>query len=169
MTATSIRALKEGDLEAYVALRRQALLDSPLAFAASPADDFAGSIEALRPQLERAPDWIVIGAFHDVLVGSVGLIRDSHEKASHKVHLWGMFVTPAFRRQGIAAKLLAAAIDYARAIPGASWLHLGVSTAAPEARRLYERAGFQRWGTEPAALRHAGETVDEDRMALQLH
>jgi hypothetical protein len=34
-----IRELRDGDVEEYVKLRREALLDSPLAFASSPADD----------------------------------------------------------------------------------------------------------------------------------
>jgi len=43
-----------------------------------------------------------------------------------------------------------------------------VTERAPEARRLYERAGFELWGTEPDALRHAGESVTEYHLALYL-
>ena len=45
---------------------------------------------------------------------------------------------------------------------------LSVSSAAPEAKRLYERTGFQVWGTQPEALRHDGRSVVEHYMALQL-
>jgi RimJ/RimL family protein N-acetyltransferase len=169
MTAEmTIRLLGDGDAEAYVELRRRALLDAPLAFAASPADDFAASPEAVRAQLRRAPEAVILGAFRDGLIGVVGLFRDRHLKASHKVHLWGMYVAPAHRRQGVAAGLLEAALRHARSLPGVSWVHLSVSAAAPEARRLYERAGFQVWGTEPEALCHDGRTVEEHHMALHL-
>ena len=40
--------------------------------------------------------------------------------------------------------------------------------AAPEAGRLYERAGFERWGTEPNALQHDGRSVAEHHMLLRL-
>lgn len=163
-----IRELRYDDAEAYVALRREALLDSPLAFASSPADDFASSPEAVREQLRRAPESVIIGAFRNHLVGAVGLYRDRHLKSAHKVHLWGMYVTPSHRRHGIASELLDAALAHARALPGVSWVHLSVSSAALTAKRLYERAGFQIWGTEPDAMRHDGGTVIDYHMALRL-
>lgn len=163
-----IRALTAEDLDAYVALRREALLDTPLAFAASPADDFASSAEALRESMKKAPDWMLFGAFEERLIGSVGLFRDRHLKAAHKMHVWGMYVTPAHRGRGVAAALLAAAIAHARTVPGIDWIHLGVSEAAAAARRVYERAGFTIWGTEPDALRDGDRSVVEHRMALRL-
>ncbi len=163
-----IRALTEQDLDSYVALRRQALLDTPLAFAASPEDDFASSQSELAKQMKKAPDWVLFGAFEESLVGTAGLIRDRHVKAAHKMHLWGMYVTPAARGKGVAAELLQAAIDHARATEGVEWIFLGVTEAAPAARRLYERAGFAIWGTEPDALREGNESVVEHRMALRL-
>jgi RimJ/RimL family protein N-acetyltransferase len=163
-----IRELRDEDAEAYVELRREALLEAPLAFASSPADDFASSPEAVREQLQRAPESVIIGAFQNHLVGAVGLYRDRHLKSSHKAHLWGMYVTPSHRGQGIASELLDAALGHVRALTGVFWVHLSVSSAAPGAQRLYERAGFRVWGTEPDALRHDGETVVEYHMALPL-
>ena len=61
-----------------------------------------------------------------------------------------------------------ATVDHARMLPGVSWLHLSVSSAADEARRLYERVGFRVWGTEPDALRDGGRSVVEHHMALRL-
>ena len=168
MAGAVIRALHDGDADAYVALRREALGDAPLAFAASAADDVASSAEAVREQLRRAPDAVILGAFQPDLIGAVGVFRDRHLKASHKVHVWGMYVMPSHRRQGIATELLRAALDHARTLPGAEWVHLSVSDAAPEARRLYEREGFTVWGTEPDALRHDCQTVVEHHMALYL-
>lgn len=163
-----IRALREEDAEAYAALRREALLDSPLAFAASPEDDLAASPEAVRAQLRRAPESMIFGAFRAGLVGAVGLYRDHHLKASHKLHLWGTYVTPSHRRQGLAAGLLEAALRHAGALPGIAWVHLSVSSEAPAARRLYERFGFRVWGDEPEALRHQERTAVEHHMALRL-
>ena len=98
----------------------------------------------------------------------VGLHRDHHHKAAHKVHLWGMYVAPEQRRQGVAAALLAAAIAHARTLPGVAWAHLSVSDTAPAARRLYDRAGFHCWGSEPDALRHDGRSGVEHHLALRL-
>lgn len=163
-----IRELQEHDVEAYVELRRRALLDSPLAFAASPGDDFVSSPDRVREQLRTGADWVIFGAFRPGLAGAVGLFRGRYPKASHKACLWGMYVEPGHRRQGVAAGLLEAVLRHARSLPGVEWVHLGVTTAAADARRLYERAGFQVWGTEPDALRHEGWSVEEHHMALRL-
>jgi ribosomal protein S18 acetylase RimI-like enzyme len=163
-----IRQLEVGDADAYLRLRREALRDSPLAFVSSADDDLVSSAEAAREQLRKAPDSVLLGAFEPDLIGAVGLYRDRHIKAAHKAHLWGMYVSPTFRRRGIAAGLLRAAVDYARSMPGVSWVQLSVSDAAPEARRLYERAGFETWGEERDALRHGGAAAGQHHMALQI-
>jgi ribosomal protein S18 acetylase RimI-like enzyme len=155
-----IRILREEDAEAYAELRREALLDSPLAFTSSPADDLAFS--------PHPPDSVILGAFDRSLVGAVGAYRDRHVKASHRVHVWGMYVTPSHRGKGIAAELMRGVIEHARSLPGVSWVLLSVSSAAPGARSLYERLGFQVWGTEPDALRYEGRSVVENHMALKL-
>jgi ribosomal protein S18 acetylase RimI-like enzyme len=163
-----IRALGEADLEAYATLRRRSLAEEPLSFGASPADDSAGSVDALAGQLRRAPDWILFGAFDGALAGAAGLIRGRHEKAAHHVHLWGMYVSPEHRGRGLGRALLDACIEHARSLPGVAWMQLEVTSAAPVARRLYERAGFRLWGTRPDALRHEGHVVQEHHMALEI-
>jgi ribosomal protein S18 acetylase RimI-like enzyme len=163
-----IRELQDGDVEAFVELRREALLDSPLAFVASPGDDLFSSAEGVRERLRHAPEFVIMGAFQPRLVGAVGLYRDRLLKSSHKAHLWGMYVTPNHRRQGIASELLKGVLRHAACLPGVSWVHLKVSTATPGAQRLYERAGFYVWGTEPAGARYDGQTVADHHMALCL-
>ena len=163
-----LRLLRPDDAAVYVALRREALLDAPLAFLSSPEDDVAGSLEAARRQLRPSPHAAVFGAFDPALIGMLGLYRDRHRKAAHKVHAWGMYVTPAHRRRAVAAALVDAVVAHARAMPGVAWLHLSVSDAAPAAARLYERAGFQRWGTELDALRYDDQVVSEHHLALRL-
>jgi ribosomal protein S18 acetylase RimI-like enzyme len=164
----SIRLLLPDDAEAYFALRREMLMGAPLAFAASPEDDVAHSAEAVRELLGRAPESVILGAFRPRLVGAVGLARDRHVKASHKAQVFAMYVKPEARGRGIASQLMEAALDHARKLPGISWVQLGVSSSAPEARRLYERLGFRVWGAEPDALRHGGAAVVEYHMALCL-
>ena len=162
-----IRALGENDIEDYLALRRRSLLDAPLALTASPDDDSALDPKLLREQMRRGPDWMLFGAFRPDLAGAAGLVRDRHRKRAHIATLWGFWVAPEHRGTGLGAELLGAAIAHARSIAIAS-IHLSVSSAAPEARRLYERAGFVLWGVEPDALRYEGRSYDEQHMTLQL-
>jgi len=163
-----VRVLRPDDAEAYQVLRREALERAPLAFASSPADDHAASVDAVRTALASSDHGVTFGAFGPDLVGIVGIHRDRHEKAAHKAHVWGMYVTPPARRRGIARSLLFAAIEQARAEPGVDQVRLSVTNAAPEASRLYHSMGFEVWGTEPDALRHDGLRADEAHLVLHL-
>lgn len=165
----TIRTLTATDADAFAAFRREALVDSPLAFGASPDDDFVSSPEAAVEYLGRGDDFVIFGAFEGAqLAGAVGMARDHHRKSSHKAHLWGMFVRPPYRGRGIGRALVDAAVARARVMPGITRVDLAVSSVAASARRLYQRAGFAVWGTEPDALRDGGRSVAEDHMVLAI-
>jgi ribosomal protein S18 acetylase RimI-like enzyme len=163
-----IRILNQGDAGELFRLRRSALLDSPRAFLASPEDDLASSEAAVRELLDPGRKSVVFGAHKPGLVGMLGLYRATQRKAAHKVNLWGMFVLPTCRGQGLAAQLLNAAIRYARTLDGVRSVHLSVSESAVAARRLYEKAGFETWGVEPDAIRFEGRSDGELHMRLSL-
>jgi ribosomal protein S18 acetylase RimI-like enzyme len=164
-----IRLLVEADASQFYHLRREALLDSPLSFAASPEDDFASSEEAVRKLLTRDPEAVVFGAFAaELLVGTVGVYRARELKARHKAFLWGMFVHPQWRRRKLGEQLVRAAVGHARTLAGVTHIHLCVSEPATAARRLYESAGFRVWGVEPEAIRWQGRSVADCHMVLTL-
>ncbi|HKA53073.1 MAG TPA: hypothetical protein VKJ47_05375, partial [Candidatus Binatia bacterium] len=52
--------------------------------------------------------------------------------------------------------------------PGVEQVQLSVTEVAGEARRLYERNGFQEWGREPRALCWQGRYVTDFHMSLDL-
>jgi GNAT superfamily N-acetyltransferase len=64
--------------------------------------------------------------------------REARALAAVGPHLWLhlLATAPRARRQGIAAALLAAALEAADGLP------VALTTANPAARRLYERYGF---------------------------
>jgi ribosomal protein S18 acetylase RimI-like enzyme len=163
-----IRALGVADAPLLVALRREALEDAPLAFAASAADDIARDPEVVRGFLGAPEMQAVYGAFDGAaLVGMVGLVKSTNTKQRHKAMIWGMYVDPRYRGAGVGSRLLRAAIARAR-----EWaveqVHLSVSDAAPVARHLYEAAGFRVWGTEARALQREGRFVAEHHLVLVL-
>lgn len=163
-----LRRLRADDATEYIALREEALVNAPLAFEASPGQDFASDPTNLADHLLGSAERAIFGVFQPRLVGVAGVFRARARKAAHKAHVWGMYVAKANRRQGHARALLAATIEHARSLEGVSWLHVSVTSAAPEARALYESVGFVEWGTEPEALRHDRETVSESYLALRL-
>ena len=167
MTGVTIRLLRPDDAETYAAFRRESLLDTPLAFTASAEDDRASSAAGVGEMLARGPESVIVAAFAPELVGAVGMYREHHVKRGHKMQVWGMYVTPSHRGAGVGLALMQAAVRHAQSIAGVTCIDLSVSSTSG-VQRVYERAGFRAWGTEPQALRHNGESVSEHHMSLQL-
>jgi ribosomal protein S18 acetylase RimI-like enzyme len=130
-----IRRLYPEDVLDFARLRRQYLVDAPLAFASSPESDPA-TLDALHEILDNYPESVLFGAFDPGLVGAVAFYRDPQLKARHKGHIWGLYVSPSHRGRGLGSTLLEAAIAHARDLE-IEWVHLSVTSASPQARRMY--------------------------------
>jgi len=163
-----IRPLTSEDVEAFVVLRRASLQESPLAFSAAPDEDVGSNPELMRERLATSSESMVLGAFAPELVGTVGLYREFKRKTAHKAHIWGMYVMPTRRGQGIGRRLFAAVIEAAGEVSGLKQLQLSASESAVEALRLYESCGFRTWGSEPRALCREGRCVTVHHMAFDL-
>jgi ribosomal protein S18 acetylase RimI-like enzyme len=167
-SATEVRRLRVDDAEAFMCLRREALEAHPLAFAASAEDDVGLDSDFVRRSLASPDDQAVFGSFEDgQLRGVVGLVRSSKLKQCHLATIWGMYVSAGARSRAAGRALLDAAVAQARAW-GVEQVQLGVTDAAPEAKRMYEAAGFETWGRQPRTLQWQGRFVDESHMALDL-
>ncbi len=82
-----------------------------------------------------------------VIVGTVQLILDLPENQPHRADVAKMLVHRSARRQGVAAQLMAALDDVARAFER----HVLVldTVTGGDAERLYQRSGWQRAGDVP--------------------
>ena len=169
VSAPVIRKLKPADAEAYVALRRAMLLDTPWAFSASPEGDRGSDVERVLESLAR-PGFAIVGAFESGgLVSAAGLNREDKPKRAHIAWIWGVYTAPSHRRRGLSRAVLSEVIDVARSIPGVACLQLSVSERSPQARALYESLGFEAWGTEPDAIRVDGRAYVETHMRRALY
>lgn len=81
------------------------------------------------------------------IVGTVQVVTAQPENQPHRADISKMLVSRHARRQGIAARLMAAA-DVAARDAGKTVLVLDTVTGS-DAERLYERAGWQRVGVVP--------------------
>lgn len=166
-----VRMLQESDADAFRRIRRERLERDPRAFAESIAEHDAISPETITSRLRRASgENFVIGAFAESgdLIGIAGFSRSPRLKSRHKGVIWGVYVRPGFRGQGIGRAILAALIDRARQEAGLEQIQLSVSTGQAGAKRIYESLGFEAFGRERHALKVDGEYVDEDHMVLWL-
>ncbi len=168
----TIRFLNAQDAVACRALRLQALRDEPTAFFSDYERELQFSLEefAARMSVAGDPSSGTFGAFEgETLVGITGFSREIRAKRAHISSLWSVYVLPEYRGQGIAARLLDAAINHARQLDGVRQILLSVTAGNEPARRLYRSRGFEAYGLEPDAICVDGAYYDEEHMVLRLH
>ena len=167
-----IHALVAADLPAYKALRDSMLAAHPEAFTSDAATERKRTAQSYLPRLGLAQPGggsFMLGALQSgQLVGALGCERDTRVKVCHIGHLVGMMVRTELQGGGIGRRLLEAGIAAARSVEGMEMLTLTVTVSNGAAVRLYERAGFMRFGTLPHAIRVDGRYHAKDHMLLTL-
>lgn len=167
-----IHALVAADLPAYKALRDTMLAAHPEAFTSDAATERGRTLQSFLPRLgldQPGSGRFVIGAWQSSqLIGALGCERDMRVKVCHIGHLVGMMVRTELQGAGIGGQLLAAGIATARKVEGMQMLTLTVTASNAAAVRLYEKAGFMRFGTLPHAIQVDGRYHAKDHMFLTL-
>lgn len=167
--AIRITPITEETFPAWRELRLRALHDHPDAFG-QPYDTYAAiPIEdaLIQFQARRDEGSVIFGAFSgNDLAGTVGIFREQRPKAAHRMTIVAMYVAPEARGTGTADALVKAAIAHARATDGVLQIYLAVTSHNIAARKLYERHGFVRYGTDPRAKILDGHPLDQDLMVL---
>ena len=137
----TLKRIPSEDAALYKGLRVEGLDESPEAFGASYSD--RGS-----------------------LVGIAGLRIPKQEKLKHKATLWGMYIKPEARGNGLAKQILLQIIEIAKETTEKILLTVVVSNAS--AITLYENLGFTEYGREPRALKIQDHYYNEMLMRLPL-
>lgn len=165
MNALTVRRLTEQDSEAFRRVRLEALRLHPEAFGASyeawcqrPTSFFAEKLRSDR----------VFGGFdsENTLQGIIGLRCETAPKLCHIATIWGMYVRADLRGSGLAALLMAAALEAAGPV---RTVKLAVVTTNQAACALYRAFGFITWATDTAALCVDGVFHDEFLMKREPH
>ncbi|MCG6988457.1 MAG: GNAT family N-acetyltransferase [Gemmatimonadetes bacterium] len=138
-----IRRLQQHDLHLYRAIRTEALATEPDAFGET-LEAFAGRTEEeLRDWFTRhvgARDAVILVKERDgVPVGMCGC--GLYHLDPRDGYLWGMFVSPSARRQGVGAALLREAVAFLRPL-GVRRMRARVTASNRGAVEFYRRAGF---------------------------
>jgi len=165
-----LRLLTPDDAEAFWHLRLEALRNDPASFADSTEEHLETAVEAMRERLNKsdAACNFIIGAFEaGKLIGTAGFFRRPNNKERHKGHIWGVYVRPESRGQGIASALMKEIFRRARALDGIEQITLVASANLP-AQRLYKALGFESYGVEPHSLKIGDQYIDDVLMVLWL-
>jgi ribosomal protein S18 acetylase RimI-like enzyme len=161
-----IRPLAAPDAAAFRQIRLQAISDSPSAVWPTHQEEARRTVKEIEARILRTDTQVVFGAFTDKeLVGIAGLRREPLEQVRHKAVLWGVFISPNWRREGLARKLFARVQSFARE-EGALQIQLCVNAENVRARNLYRSLGFESFGVEPRAMRVGDKSFAEEHMVL---
>ena len=164
-----IQILERADAALFQELRLRGLIECPSAFASSYAEECGLPLEEIGERLSPMPGRAVLGAFEETrLVGILGLMRERHAKLAHKAFLWGMYVIPESRNQGIGRELVREALNHARKMSGIRQVFLGVNAINLPAFNLYKSLGFEEFGREPSFMLLDGVLYDEIHMVCIL-
>jgi ribosomal protein S18 acetylase RimI-like enzyme len=90
-------------------------------------------------------------------------------KMRHKGHVWGMYVAPEARGQGLGRLILDAIIQRASVLPDLEEIVLAVTVSNDAARAIYIRAGFVPYCVDPRLLKINGRYYDVEWLALRVH
>jgi ribosomal protein S18 acetylase RimI-like enzyme len=158
------------DVERYTRLRLEMLTAAPWAFGATPDDDKGLDVPHLEEMLSK--DHYAIFGVEDgedgELIAAAGIMRAVREKKAHRAIIWGVYVSGDHRSKGNGRAVVAAAVELAKSWTGVDFIDLSVSEKSPEARGLYQKMGFERWGREPETMDVEGRRLDEIYMTLRL-
>jgi ribosomal protein S18 acetylase RimI-like enzyme len=172
-SGTSIVQLTPDSIDRCWALRLRALREHPEAFGQPYAEAVLLTPDEVRERATttwlRGDNRVFVAESADgALVGMLGVARESGERERHRAFVWGVYVAPEARSQGIAGRLLAAAIDWCRALDGVLQVHLSVAANNAPAITVYRQAGFAWCGRTPRVWILDGQVLDQDHMVLML-
>jgi RimJ/RimL family protein N-acetyltransferase len=163
-----IRPLVAADAAAFRQIRLRAISDAPSAVWPTYEEEARRTVEDNEARIQRTDTQVVFGAFIDTkLVGIAGLRWEPLDQVKHKAILWGVFISPDRRREGLARKLFSQVLSFARD-EGVLQIQLCVNAENVRARSLYRSLGFEPFGLEPRAMRVGSQYFDEEHMVLRL-
>jgi RimJ/RimL family protein N-acetyltransferase len=165
-----IRALGERDAPIWWDLRRKALSSEPFAFGQSVEEHEAAGVEWIAKRFREMPaDSFTLGAFDgDTLIGMATFLRDQGDKHRHKGRIFGVYVSAGHQGKNVGSELMAALLRRAAEDPSLEQILLAVAVGQDAAHRLYQKFGFERYGTERRSLKVRSAYVDEDLMMLRV-
>lgn len=164
-----IRVLGESDIDMYFALRLRGLKTNPEAYGSTYERERQFTFDEKATRIRATDNKFVLGAFESggSLIGIVTFVRNEGMKERHKGNIFGMYVAPENRRQGVGKALICKLLENAGQLPRLEQVHLAVVSENASAKSLYWSLGFKTYGVEPNALFYEGQYYDEELMVFK--
>jgi ribosomal protein S18 acetylase RimI-like enzyme len=146
--------------EIYRTLRLEALRTNPEAYASDYVTEKNRSMDQIRTHLSN-PYVITVGGFDgDQLIAIASLHLESLPKMAHRSTLTSVYVSPEYRGQRIARKIMEYMIDTVKK-DGVTKMYLYVVTHNESAIRAYKKFGFNIYGEDQNAMKEEDGFVGE--------
>ncbi len=165
MNPIDIIPLSSEQAPAFRDIRLAALLQAPQAFGASHAIESVKPLAFFEERLCTSMVWAA--QRNGTLVGVACLAPGMSDREKHKGFIWGVFVSPEVRGQGISRALLTTLLNWAD--QHYEQVTLTVTATNSAALALYQQAGFDVFGREPRALKDKTGYSDEVLMVRFAH
>lgn len=160
MTMAEVRLLILEDANIFYQLRLRAVREETRSFMESEDEVIK------KPAQDYFKNGWIAGAFIDgKLIGNAGLFRFNGKKIAHKGRVWGVYVAPEARGQGIARRLINLLINEAQKA-GLELIQISTDNTNQKTQMLYQSLGFALYGVEKHIMKLAdGSYVDDVLMA----
>ena len=166
MNEIKINEIKSDQNVEYKNFLTIGLINDEENFRITPLDDFNSTFPTKNKE-----DSFTLGAYYEnILTGVVSFSRDGNdrEKLRHKGILFRMYVSNEYRGKGIAKKLIVELIKRVENSKDIEQINLTVISNNDNAKKLYEKFGFETFGSERNAIKWKGKYFTEDQMTLKL-
>ena len=148
----------------YRALRLEALRNDPQAFGSSTREEE----KLTKEDWERRIRDVLFALDDDKPVGMTVFVLNDRPKTRHVASIFGVYVSPKYRRKGLGTRLLKAALLRIGKREGIVKVKLAVNPEQQSALRMYEKAGFVVVGRMRKELKVGRRFFDELMMEMLL-
>ena len=161
-----IRLLIPNDAANYRQLRLTALSSDPKSFLSSVESEEKIPLENFANKLFRNATPPIYGYYgylneKQELIGCIHLADEWIFKRRHIVTFNELYVSPDFRRRGIAAELINHCFNLLQTVPAKEQVELHVNSGNHSAIKLYQKLGFIQVATLPKAVKETDGYQDE--------
>lgn len=160
-----IKELTPSDIDEFSRVRQNALEQFPVAYSMmadlyrkAPLDVKLAQLESANDKSANFTNGIFIG---DKLIGTVGFLINKRGSVAHKGTMWGFYVDPEYQSKGYGRKLLKSYIEKIKNLKEIKQHRLMVSVSCENAIKLFESAGFTKYGQEPCSISDGENYFDQ--------